>query len=456
MRNNRIKSKFIFVILILLLLAMTIISGRGIISALADTSGYTDVLTDLKTDGEFNINEYPDKVDDYSIQVIQIAESTGRALFVYTYQPCQKTTYLIATQINMSLTDKIGGIVGNGTELTDRDKPQLYDLTLISCNGVFCKYKVNDFTVSSAEIRNYNISSIYRSWIKGIDGETGNDNTINSVYFAVGKIYKAETVDGTVKYSGKNVDVIEIKNPYVDFLSYYNGVTWGSMFGLEGDKYTDVHYIAFSTDKQIDTLKEADVTYTEQTYKQEAFSGNRTYGEKSEPKYKTLTGETDESTANGKYSWKSIQRTADFIATTNLNTATAEIVKKSEFVLVFLTTEYTQTEKYSFMQGHGYEINGTKVSDVSILRLMFETNGKTYNLGAIMNQQEGDDTPGNRPEDTGHKGFWEYIWNCIIKLFTGQATTIETVVAVVALVVAIAVFGCAVGFLKWLYKKLFK
>lgn len=92
----------------------------------------------------------------------------------------------------------------------------------------------------------------------------------------------------------------------MDYLSYYDGLTWASLFGLAPNNYTDVHYIAFSTDKRIDTLKEADVTYTTQTYH---YTGKNsegfTYGEKSVPQYITLTSEMDGSSA-GKYSWNAL------------------------------------------------------------------------------------------------------------------------------------------------------
>ena len=372
MKNKQVKSKFLHILIALLLLVIVFIGGQGLTPAFADTSNYTSVLTDLQKDSNFNVDNYPYKADDYSIQVIQIAESVNGELFVYTYQPCQKTTYLVATKINMSLAESVDGT-------------RLYGLTLINISGVFGKYKVNDITISNKTTRYYNITSIYREWLKGIDEETGSDNIINSKYFCVGKLYKAETVDGSVKYSCRQTDTVEIKNPYVDFLSYYAGATWGSLFGLEPDKYTDVHYIAFSTDKKIDALKEADVTYSTQSYKKEAFSNEVTYGEKSKPQYITLTGKMSGTTPDGflagKYSWKCIQRTSDFIKSTGMDNGNYayDNIKDTEFVLVFLTTPYTQKQVYSFMQGHGYEVTGTKVSDVSILRLMFETNGVTYN-----------------------------------------------------------------------------
>ena len=137
---KRVKFNYIYVVIALVLLTLSVMGGRYISSAFADTPQYTNALTDLQKDSEFNVADYPDNAKDYSIRFIQIAESTDKELFVYTYQPSQKTTYLVATEINMSLSDTADGT-------------RLYGLTLINSDGVFCKYKVNGVTVSSDVVR---------------------------------------------------------------------------------------------------------------------------------------------------------------------------------------------------------------------------------------------------------------------------------------------------------------
>lgn len=417
-RKREIK-KLIYALLSLFLLVIVLLGGRNILSAFAEIASYSNALDDLKRDAEFKESDYPDREKDYSVNIIQIAESVGGELFVYTYQPCQKTTYLMATDINMSLSETADGTA-------------LYSLTLINTSGVFGKYLVNGVKASSAQTRFYNITSIYRVWDKNIDGEAENDNYKIGKAFDVGKLFKAETVNGSIKYSCKNVDVVEIKNPFVDFLSYGQQSGWDFIFGVT--KWTDIHYIAFSTDKKIDTLKEADVTYTTQPYH---FTGKNnegyTYGEKSKRQYLTLTGK-EEIGVDGyeKYTWNSIYRTEDFIKTTELTGAAKTEVEKSEFVLVFLKTSFKEQEQWSMMQGHYKVADGTKVSDVSILRLMFETDGITYNLGAVMDMQAGDDIAGNKPEHESI-GFWAYIWRCIVRLFNGTATLTEQIVAIITL-----------------------
>ncbi len=445
MTKRRENKKLLFTLLILIMLVMSVMGGRFILPAFAATNNYSNALTDLQKDESFKISSYPDKPKDYSLNVIQIAESVDGELFVYTYQPCQKTLYLIATEINMSLS-------------ASADGTKLYDLTLLNSSGVFCKYKVEGVTVSTATARYYNITSIFREWIDGIDKATANDNDKTSKYFKVGKLYTATTDGNSVKYSCKNVDVVEIKNPFVDFLSYGKQSGWDYIFGVT--KWTDIHYIAFSTDKKIDELKEADVTYTTQPYN---FTGKNAganhlgyvYGEKSEPQYTTLTGEGNIGIdGHTEYTWKNIYRSDEFMKTTELTGAAKEEVEKSEFVLVFLKTAFTEQDKWSFMQGDYKVIDGVKVADVSILRLMFETDGVCYNLGALMDKQEGDDVAGNRPEHNS-LGFLGYIWNCLVKLFTGKAGVIEMIVAVVVIVFALAAVGLGIAFLRFLKRCFF-
>ena len=96
--------------------------------------------------------------------------------------------------------------------------------------------------------------SISREWKKGVDPSSGEDYKINQRAYKVAKCYGAKTENGVVSYSCRGTEVIEIKNPYHDFLRYYNG------FKLFPDS-CDAHYIAFSTDRQIDRLIEAEVYY---------------------------------------------------------------------------------------------------------------------------------------------------------------------------------------------------
>lgn len=376
--------------------------GGATRSAFAEEAKYSNALDDLKKDETFDRNLYPDNLNDYSLQLITVSESEVGELFVYVYQPCQNMHPLIATHINMSLSDKVGGIVVDNEVVAGSDTSKLYELTFLNSNGVFVKYKVEGLTVSFDLVRYYTISSIYRDYIEGIDPDTGNDNTKTSQAFAVGKQFVAITSGDTVTYSCKDINFMVIENPFVDFLAYGTYDGFDLIFG--NVDYTDIHYIAFTPDRQIDTLKEADITYTTQDYTLNADGPNTgyTYGEKSEPQYKTLTGEESVGVDGyPEYMWKSIYTAEEFMKTTTLTGEAKKQVENSQFVLVFLATKCRVQELSDWMQGHYKMTTGTKVSDVAILRLMFETDGVTYNLGVVMNRQESDDIAGNKPEHNG-------------------------------------------------------
>ena len=67
-------------------------------------SGYSGVLDDLQKDDSFDESHYPAIADDYSLKIIQIAESTDGELFLYVYQPSGQAKNLIASSINISTT----------------------------------------------------------------------------------------------------------------------------------------------------------------------------------------------------------------------------------------------------------------------------------------------------------------------------------------------------------------
>lgn len=392
----------------------------------AETASYTDVLDDLRKDENFSPALYPEVADDYSLQVIQIAESQDRELFVYVYQPCQIVYPLVATDINMSLSDKVGSIIVDDEEVLGSDTSRLYGLTLINSQGVFVKYKVNGLTVGSDMVRYYTISSIYRDYIEGVDGGLGNDNTKLSKAFAVGKQFAAMTTESGVSYACKDIDFVVIKNPFVDFLAYGTYDGFDLIFG--NVDYTDIHYIAFTPDRQIDALKEADVTYTTQPYtingegKDTGFS----YGEKSDPQFITLTGDEQFGVdGHPEYTWKSIYTAQEFMATTTLTGEAKTQVENNQFVLVFLATKCSVQELSDLFQGHYQKVTGTKVSDVAILRLMFETDGITYNLGVVMDKQEGDEIAGNRPDPAE----------------IGLPLWVKILIAVIALILLLVIFG---------------
>ena len=439
MQNKQVKSKFLHILVALIMLVITFSVGQGLTPAFAATHNNTNVLKDLQKDGNFNVADYPDNPKDYAIKVIQVAESDKNELFLYTYQPCQKTTYLVATDINMSLTDST-------------DDTKLYELILINTNATFAKYLVKGVTVNNNSVRYYNISSVYRAWDNAIDGTTGNNNTGEKKSFPVRSIYRVTTENGEKKYFHEPTYTVSIINPYSDYLIYtdFHGLPSIGSIQLNFNKmgFLDAHYIAFSTDWEIDRLMSATVTYNYRTgtghyntFLGFDCGGDLTYENPQSgyayPTYKEKAEYSGDFWHNGigfSYSWDRIQTVSEFIATEKgLTEETKTNLKSKQWVLRFLETKRTQTEG-GILGYKKYTTNFTKVDRISVLRLEFESDGTTYNLGAVSDTVSGDDYAGNA-EKVPHKDTWDKIKDFFKNLFNNLGKIPWWVWLIIALVI---------------------
>ena len=383
-----------------------------VIAKAESTVTYTNVLEDLQRDSSFSKENYPEKATDYSLQLIQLAESSDKELFVYVYQPSGQLKGLVASSINISTT------------INDAISYHNYKLELLNADGVFFKYKVSDFVVKDDAVRYYAITSVYRKWDKTIDPATGNDNTVTEVNYNVSKQYAFGTINGNPYVNCVDIDTIVVTDKFVGFVRYENGFTLYN-------SACDSHFVAFNTDKPIDKLLEADVYYTTQSYNWNwtAFVGEKeTFGTKQENysylKYTDKVEHTGEGWFAGTYKWDRIQTVDDFISgenrenifhgavldvkvSTKLTDSALNELKGKKWVLRFTETAYSFTPDYT---GTGSQyLSSTVVGDVTILRLKFETDGITYNLGVIDNKQTGGKDPSNKTDidvslnDTGKK-----------------------------------------------------
>ena len=371
-KNKKINLRYFIIFALILICLFSSFSGIRGNNVLAEETEYSSVLEDLQKDETFNVEDYPVKEKDYSLQVIQIAESENQELFIYVYQPFYDE---YATSINIS------------TAINDSLKYINYELIYLNHNGTLYKYKVNDFIVKNDALRYYDISSIFRKWKSGIDEESDNDNTINEVSYSVGKLYTASTVNKNVSYTCLNTETIEITNKYVGFVKYLNG------FWLYSDS-CDAHYVAFSTDKPIDKLKEADLTFIASTGSYSPATGDFRI-DKTETLLKTIYAD-DMAVSEGNglfghtYTWNRIESVSHFIENENLSTEVKNNLQNMQWVLRFYETDHVE---YNGMYNPHWNI--TRVSEVTILRLKFETKGNVFNLGVVDNKQTGGTDPDN-------------------------------------------------------------
>lgn len=395
MTKQRYKS---FLIILLILFSFLCNAFPFIITTHAEERNYSNVLDDLLLDSSFEVKDFPDNPEDFGLYVFQIAESEFDELFLYVYQPSNATYDRVATSVNIA--------VGTGDEF----HPKNYKLELLSSEGTLDKYIVKDFTIDKEkDVRTYEIPSIYSLFDEEVDQGLPdyNENIINEKAFEVGIRFYARNVGAFVIYNSVEVETIEILNPYHGLIRYGDG------FFLWGISNCDSHFIAFSTSKPMDKLLEADVYFKTQDFSTSTtlFGGEHVTPGEVKEHYETLSyKEKVEHTGNGwfanTYTWDRIQTVQDLINSGLLNDEGIEDVQNLQWVLRFYESTYTHWESDSAFGG-----TYTKVSEVSILRLFFEHDGKLYNLGAVCDKVTGDGIP-----DGGNFGydFWFIIAVLII------------------------------------------
>lgn len=448
MGNKQIqkKSKNICLVLIITMLILfclfSITTPLKVFADTEETITYSNVLDDLQKDENFNIDDYPLNEKDYSLQVIQIAESEDHELFIYVYNPSSKVKELRATSINISIN------ANEGLYVADDDEGMSYinyKLTYLNNYSVFYKYKVDNFTVKNDETRYYNISNIYRAFDYLIDESAEDGQEISEVGNRVGKVWTVQTIDGAVQYACKEVETIEITSKYVGFVRYYNG--WKFY-----DSSCDSHYVAFSTDKEIDQLIEAEVYFTDQQITEYYVLNvlTETLEGEVEEKYKFLNYTQKASNSPGglfgnSYTWERIESIDEFkngLKESDINlTDEAETgLQDKKWVLRFSETDYLDTRSL----GQNF-IQYTKVKDISILRLKFETDGEVYNLGVVDNKMTGSGEPSNVVKLPA--------WLQAIKnWFDGLGLALQIIIGVVLVLLSLAVLYFIVRFFIVIFK----
>lgn len=445
-----------FVLVVLFISSFIVSSGMG--AVYAATSG-SNVLDDLKKDESFNVADYPAVTNDYSLNVIQIAESTDGELLIYVYQPSGQNKRLIASKINFACQPN------NTLNLTFIN----YDLEYLNSHDVFFKYKVLDFKVNDEDVRYYNISNILRPYDSSIDDEAPDGNSIPQVENGVGQLWTAVTAYGTIKYSMKTSETIEITKKYVGYVEYSDGVDLG--WSVTGSA-TDAHFVAFSTDKPMDKLLQAELSYNEREVNAKICANvmhvshklnewyDYEYG--TNVKHQLIVDYTDSATNPGggniikgkSQSWNRIRKTSEFISDeknkdykiTNSNIASLD---GTQWVLSFHETqiEYNKNNVWlPLLLGGGVisaifmddiSVRTQEVSDVMILRLKFEKDGNVYNLGVVDNMQTNDKQtgedrePGNTPTQPVVNRVQPWVW--IVLGLLG-------IIAVIAAVVVLCIF----------------
>ena len=453
----------------------------------------SNVMVDLSSLDGFRTSKYNySDVELYDVEIVALVETKQNDLIIYTFEPHHigsegniQTIYNLSdfsnkystiftpchiTSVNISKTI--------GDELSIRN----YDLVLIksyySQFGVFSKFLVEDFEMSTDTIRYYEIPSIFSDLTPSGVAVSGN---ITEQSYKVASRFKFETqANGTINVEFVGTKVITVTSKYCGFVRYKNNnaPSWLN------NSSCDSHFVAFSTDMQIDKLLEADVYYSSQTYEYYQTGGEyptvqSNLGTKTS-QYGYLDYTQNVVINNGNplwfkgnhYEWDRIQSISEF-----LNSVSYDIVYEGS---LFNTTveskitnngktnlnnkqwvlRYTETN-YSF---ENYAITRevrTICGDVVILRLKFETDGVIYNLGVVDSMTNEDPEPINNVTVTYSPGkIFNEAENIIekVKDFIKKYWKIFLIVIVVILLfpVLLPIFPVIFNFITLILKSIIK
>ncbi len=358
---------------------------------------YTDVLADLQKDENFNLEDYPIDNEDFSLKVIQIAESVNKELFIYVYQPSIEITEFEINGINLSTEESN----------TDDFKTDTYKLILLNRNGVFSKYKVQNFTINNIlTTRQYNITEIFRNFDEIVDKQPDSDSPITERAIKVGQLWLATTVDNVIYYSCQKSEVVEITDKYVSFIRYTPG------FGYNG---TDRYFLAFNSNYNIEELYEIDLIFNTKTLKigwdkisdvvedpPRGYSSNQVL-ESSTASHGPITYKYTESAVvtyrpfirKKTFKFDRISTASKFLEdnANNLSDKKKDGIKGMQYVLNFYESPHTLDIFGGPVRGYYVHENRTIVQNVAMLRLKFYADGKVYNLGVVDNKQNSSLTP---------------------------------------------------------------
>ena len=347
----------------------------------------TDVLYDLQSDITFNPEDYPSisleemmATNKPLLEVIQIAESESKKLYIYTYQPTNGNLDLQATSISISCEYS-----SNGEGIS----PTAYKLELVSTNGVFNKYVVKEFEVSEDAYRWYNIVTIWREFNPTIDEKIAGTDTVEKA-LSVGQQWCAYYLNDKLIYEMGRFETLEIKVTFTGNFEFSSGITIGNLLGSfqSGNSW----FVAFNCEEYIiKHIYEAELSYAIRdasiVYGPGA-SGEWSYGEFTTKR--VLLTDKDTVTYDGgglwskEYTWNRISKAEDFI----LNAQNQEIniseecktkLAESQWVFAFVETEKDMYASYGSTVYFQSDID-----DVTILRIHFlDINNKIYDLGVV-------------------------------------------------------------------------
>ena len=418
MKNKILKICNLIAIAVLsaLVVFLAFVDIYGVKVASAETSA--EVLQDLRKDKDVNENDYPYVANDYSLQVIQIAESSNKELFVYAYQPCNDTYDLVGTKISISY-----GYSVNGAGLT----PKLYNLKLVSTSGTLDKYYVQGFTVPNDGDRYYNIVEIFRMVHTELD-EVDETSPKTDIAYSVGQQWYVCDLNGSKHYEMNTFNTLYVDTVFNGNFTFSNGLTWSDL--IKTDKPTDCWFYCFSVEEYvISHIYDADLNYSIRDVRDTYGYGEHTLMYSNERVNQVIRlKDSDKMTyvspglGAPDLEWNRILSSKNFIETAikqgaKISDIQKEKIKESQWVFTFLETERTEDKYGSSMTGGVHHIDKySDIYDVGLLRLHFQDiRGRHYDLGVVNDLTDPDNISDGGTETDLLKAFSEF-WDMFVKI----------------------------------------
>lgn len=374
---------------IVLAVFMAIVGYIPYNAAYAQTEENT-VLDDLMTDKNFDKNDYPSmsyqetvEKDQELLQLIQLAESDDGFLVLYFYVPTSATLAITATTVNISY-----GYSERGEGLS----PKLYDLQLLSAEGVFAKYLVKGFSVKNDVERYYNVVSVNRKFIDSIDSPIAGSSS-SEPGIAIGQQWRCYNLNGHKVYECGKFDVLEIKVKHTGNFEFSSGFKFGNLFSVyeKGKSW----FICFDlVDYIANRICDADLSYKIRTFNTTmSITGTDvSRGEFGDDICVTLR-DTDTASYDGgglaskTYTWNRIMTSEAFLTNAKeqkiaVSSECETKLNESQWVFAFTETEMTSwTVDGQF--GSTTYIYDYEIADVTILRVHFVSGLDSYDLGVV-------------------------------------------------------------------------
>lgn len=447
--ENKILKIYSLISAIFLTVLLCLLCVFGAISSVTVYAAESpEVLQDLRRDKDFDESAYPYVADDYSLKVIQIAESANKELFVYAYQPCHDTYDLVGTKISISY-----GYSLNGTGLT----PKLYNLRLISTSGTLDKYYVDGFKIPNDGDRYYNIVEIFRIVNSDID-EIDEAFPKTDIAYSVGQQWFVCDLNGSKHYEMNTFNTLYVDTIFNGNLTFEDGFIWGDLIKI--DKPTDCWFYCFNQeDYVIRHIFDADLNYSIRDVVDTYNPGSTheiTYSNERLNQIIKLK-DTDVMSYKGsglgarKFEWNRILSAEEFIKTAeaqevSISNIQKEKIKLSQWVFTYLETDRTENTYGSAITGSVRHVDKySDLYDVGLLRLHFQdVSGNYYDLGVVNDLTD----PDNIADGVGAADFkkaLEEFWDMFVKI-------ILTIIVIVLLVLLLHFVTPIGGVLKFIFK----